>query len=68
MKSEKGQGLVEYALILILVCVAIIAIIAAFWALIALLLLPIVIPWIVGVFVPWFNSLFVIGMILPLLA
>lgn len=56
MISEKGQGLVEYALILILVAAIVVAIVAGFWALIALLIIPIIWPWLVSTAFPWFTS------------
>lgn len=49
-KSEKGQGLVEYALILLLVAVVVIAFI---WFVIVPFILKLAIPWIKNL---WENA------------
>lgn len=51
MKSEKGQGLIEYAIILVLVAIVVIVILALLSGCVWLLLLPFGIaawPWIVA--------------------
>jgi len=53
MKLEKGQGLIDYAFMLMFVVVAIYLI---FWVLFPLLLIPIVWPWIVGTAFPFLSG------------